>query len=115
MINVTIIYQLKNIVFQSNTMAKIKIIKQKFCQKIKADLDSILFLYKGNALDENLSLETLFSENKEKDITILAYEINKENPNFHLSKDIICSCGEITNIRFDDYNLELYMNVQKCI
>ena len=106
-------------IINSNKDAKMKEICQKFCITANTSLDEVLFLYNGKVLKDELELTIQKVSNKEDDLrnkmSIIVQEIKheeniiqKENPKFIKSKNVICpQCGEIGKISIEDYTFEI--------
>ena len=105
----------KDVTIQCNDHNKVKDIFSKFAVKSQANKDLLYFLYGGNIINEELTLEELYNpiDKKEKKITILVYEMNDlildEEGELIKSKEIICpKCYEICLIKIKDYKIKLY-------
>jgi hypothetical protein len=75
---VIFLFRGKDVIIQCNDQNKIKDIFNKFSVKTKTNKDLLYFLYGGNIINEELTLEELYNpiDKKEKKITILVYEMN---------------------------------------
>ena len=105
----------KDVIVQCDDHNRIKDIFEKFAIKSQANKDLLYFLYGGNIINEELTLEELYNpiDKKEKKITILVYEMNDaildEEGELIKSKEIICpKCYEICLIKIKDYKIKLY-------
>ena len=85
-----------------------------YCLKIQKDINDLIFLYGGNEINLNLTLDQISNQldipnNK---INILVYNKNttiKNNNNIKESKDQICpKCGECCRIKIDNYKIRLF-------
>ena len=96
-----ILYNGQTIIIQCLEKDKMKDLIERFCTKASAKKDSIYFLYKGNQIDENSSLEQILkSKTQNEKIKLIAYEIdeedNKKNEALVKSPQIICpNCKDI--------------------
>ena len=89
-INVIFTFDGKDIAIQCSKRDQVKSICQKFALKAETDLDSLIFLYAGNKVNFDLTLETQASsiDKKNKKMAILVYR--KENED-----ELTCpKCGE---------------------
>ena len=90
-----------------------KDIFNKYANKVQIDINSIFFLYGGNRINEELTLNKLVNSLDIKEINILVYEkiktIINEEEGIIKSKEIICpKCYENCLIKIKDYRIELY-------
>ena len=91
---------------------KMEEICKNFTNKIQVDISKLIFLYKGNSLKKELTLEATINEadRDTNEMNILTYNINEANTNdnFHKSKSIICpECKEDIFIKFNSYAISL--------
>ena len=111
---VIFLFRGKDVIIQCNDQNKIKDIFNKFSVKSETNKDLLYFLYGGNIINEELTLEELYNpiDKKEKKITILVYEMNDifdEEGELIKSKEIICpKCYEICLLKIKDYRIKLY-------
>ena len=94
---------------------KMNSIFQKYCSKVRKDINSLFFLYNGRKIDEDLNINELINsiDKKARKMNILVYDknnINKlQNEGIIKSKLIICpKCNEICLIEIKDYKILLY-------
>ena len=108
-----ILYNGQTIIIQCLEKDKMKDLIERFCTKASAKKDSIYFLYKGNQIDENSSLEQILkSKTQNEKITLIAYEIdeedNKKNEALVKSPQIICpNCKDIGIIQIKNYKINI--------
>ena len=112
---VTFYFKGVKILIQCNDKDKIKNIFNKFALKSQVNKDSIYFLYGGNIINEELTLDELYNpiDKKEKKITILVNEMNNvildDKRGIIKSKEIICpKCYEMCFLKIKDYKIKLY-------
>lgn len=90
---VEFLYNGKSIIIQCNRYDTIEQIFQKFSVKSGADINSVSFIYNGNAnYNRNLIIDQVanFEDKKRNKMTILVYGINKSlmHPNYINTKNI---------------------------
>ena len=111
MLNAEFIYNVKINIIQCNLDEKMKDICDKYLIKTNIDKNSVIFLYSGNIINEEMKLSDIKDINKLKEIKILVYsnnEINKEKVIIN-SKYIICPiCKENIRYKMNDYKIYLY-------
>jgi len=119
MIEIEVTYDGRTIPLQCNLNENMKEIFIKFCSKAIVDINSIYFIYNGNVINDNSSLELIINQfdKERKKMTILSVskdeQINKEkkreNDSFVKAEQVICpKCGEISKINIKDYIINLY-------
>ena len=124
MVSVEFNYNQNNIIIQSKLDDKFKDIINKFGSKSLLDVNSLIFLYSGNSIDdEDITLSKLLGENKVEEIekmkengivekiTILVYPIDDLDDNKQIikSKYIICpKCKENIKYKINNYKIYLY-------
>ena len=88
---------------------------QKYINKTNLDINNIYFISNAKVINKNDKLENIMSESDKRNnkILILVDDINKniniENTNIKISKDIICpKCKEICKYEINDYKIKLY-------
>ena len=99
-----------DIVIQCNKDDKMKDIINNYIRKADKDKNLLLFLYSGKAIDEELKLSEIISEEeKDKMQTIVVYsKDNIVNKSIIKSKYIICPiCGENIRMKLNNYKIFL--------
>ena len=112
-IEVEFIYEGPIINIQSKTDEKMEDIIKRFSSKIGKKKEELYFLYNGDKLNENLSLNSQAKDNdiKRNKMSIIAKldEISEEEESLIKSKYIICPvCKENARIFINDYKIEIY-------
>ena len=97
---------------QCNTQDNISQIFQSFKNKSQIDLDLVYFLYSGNILEGNSTLEEKINQTdkERKKMIILVNNKGDSNENYNIinTKDILCpKCGDICRININDYKILL--------
>jgi len=103
----------KNTTIHCNSEDKMKNIIEEFTNKVKIEKNSVYFLYKGEKINENLSLNLIANVNNNKinkiNILVNSIDINSDinkNKSIIKSKDIICQkYGELAKIKLDSYTI----------
>ena len=111
MVEVDFIYYGININIPCDKKDKIKDICEKFINKAQIDKNLVYYLYNGDKINEELTLEQIINNNNINKIKILVNLINEEiNKNTIIrSKNIICpECKENIRIKIEDYKIKLY-------
>jgi len=114
MVLVIFIYNGEHKTFEeTNITSKMKEIFKKFSIYTKVSLESIIFLYNGQKINEDLELKDLISNINKNEIKILVNDKNNNelNSDFNviLSKYPICrECGGIIRINIKDYKINLF-------
>ena len=109
--NIEFNYNSKKTIIQCTSKDKIKDIFKKFSTKIEKDLNSLVFLYGGKAINEELILEDLLNnyDKENETINIIVADINGPGPDKNpiiKSKEIICPiCKDIAKIDIIDYKI----------
>ena len=101
------------IIIQCSKEEKMKDLFKRFANKSNTDINSIIFLYDGNKINEDLKLNELINsiDKQSNKMSILVYNKNtiKENEGVIKSKEIICpKCKENCLIKIKDYKIILY-------
>ena len=99
------------IIIQSNLQDQIKDIINKYIIKSSLDKKSLLFLYSGNIINEELKLYELMGEEKKDEIKILLNKkFNNDNNNSLIKSNyIICPiCQENIKYKINNYKIDLY-------
>ncbi len=112
MVEILFLFDSRETIIQCNGNEKMKQIFQKYALKIEKDINSIYFIYGGDKINEELTLNELKKNNDR--IIILVYEKNKTILNNYQgiikSKDIICpKCKENCLIEIKNYKISLYI------
>ena len=97
MAEIVFIYGGNSILIQCNTNQKIKEICAQYCSKINININSLMFLYRGQILNLDKAFNEITEENK---IKVLVF--NKDNDN-----EICSICGRILNYKIIDDIIEL--------
>jgi len=111
MTSIEFIYQGNITEIQSNLNDKMKDIINKYIMKSLIDKNSIMFLYSGNKINEELKLSDIIGKEEKDKIKILVYskDSNNNNNTIKKSKYIICpDCGENIKYRINNYKIYLY-------
>ena len=111
MTSVEFIYDGSSFSIQCDINDKIKDIINKYITKTLIDKNSIMFLYSGNIVDQDLKLSEMIGNEEANKITILVF--SKDNINecktLEKSKYIICpKCKENIKYKIDEYKINLY-------
>ena len=97
MASIEFIYNGNNIVIQCDINDRMKEIINKYILKSSIDKNSVIFLYSGNIIDEELKLSEIIEKDKIDKIAILVNSLDDINNNKSIikSKFIICpKCKE---------------------
>ena len=99
-------------IIQCNENEKMKDIIKKFTLKLGKDLNNVNFLYNGNQLNIELTIEQIAS-NLDKERKTLTILVNEEKinitSNLKKSKNIICpNCYENIRMNIKNYKISLY-------
>jgi len=110
MVLVTFTYNGEIKAFNENPTSKIKEIFKKFSPDIQVNIESFIFLYNGQKINEDSELKDLASNINKNEIKILVYDKdNYANVDISLSKYPICpKCGGIIRIDIKDYKIKLF-------
>jgi len=111
MAEVEFIYNGININIPCDKKDKMKDICEKFINKAQIDKNLVYYLYNGDKINEELTLEQIINNNNINKIKILVNLINEEiNKNTIIrSKNIICpECKESIRIKIEDYKIKLF-------
>jgi len=112
MASIEFIFKGNNIRIQSNFNEKLKDIIDKYTSKISIDKNTLIFLYSGKSIDEELRLCEMIGKEKDNKIKILVYsiyDINDTYASIIKSKYIICpKCKENIQFEIKDYKIHLY-------
>ena len=103
---ISFLYQDKEYPIQYNQNEILAVIIQKFCEEISLKRESLIFLYNGKILNENITEnEILFNQNDKKIILVKDnLPINKNLDVIIKSKNIICpECCESASISMENY------------
>jgi len=110
MIDVLFIYEGQEIVIQCKKEDKIKDIADKLKNKIGEEENNLLYIYNGDKIDKELSLNQIESK-IENQIKILVYnnKTNNKKEESKISNEIICpECKENILINIKNYRINLY-------
>ena len=111
MAEVEFIYKGISINIVCNKNEKMKDIFERFINEAKANKNLIYYLYNGNKVNEELTLEQIINDININKIKILVSLINEEvNKNIFIkSKNIICpECKENIRLKIVDYKIKLF-------
>jgi len=114
MANIEFIYNGKKTVIQSSPDEKMKVIVERFINKINKKSDELYFLYDGKILVQDLTFNETANliDKKRNQISLIAFENNGKIGNVSTlkkSKNIICpKCSENIFISIKDYKIKLY-------
>ena len=112
MASIEFIFNGDNIRVQSNFNEKLRNIIDKYISKISVDKNSLIFLYSGKLVDEELRLHEMIGKEKINKIIILVYSkynLNDTHASIIKSKYIICpKCKENIQFKINDYKIHLY-------
>ena len=107
-------YKNNNIIVQGKEEEKMKTIIDKFLIKGYGTKDSLVFLYDGEKIDEEMTLSEQANDidKLKKKMSIIAIDFNDNNQNIKnmkKSKNIICpECSENIRIKIDGKKISLY-------
>ena len=111
MAEIEFVYEATTTIIQCNINEKMKDIFKRFIIKIGIDKNLIYFLYSGNKINEELTLNEIIGKNNINKIKILVNKIEKSEKKDKIikSNNIICpKCGEISLINIKDYLINIY-------
>ena len=99
MAEITFTFNGSQIIIQCSMEEKMKDIFKRFTNKFNIVINSLIFIYDGNIIDENLKLNEIINsiDKQSNKMNILVYNNNsiKENEGIIKSKEIICpQCKE---------------------
>ena len=114
MVKVIFLHNNDNFIVKSYPNDLMKEIIQEFLTQSKIDADSVVFLYEGNKINEELELETVITNRdlQQNSMNIIVKNLNELDENkadtIIKSKDVICpDCGENCIIKINDYIISL--------
>jgi len=115
MIEITFTYEGSKYNIQSNLTDKMKDIFKNFRTIVHLEENALFYLYHGSAIDEELELERLISDDDKQlnKMEIMAYLIDNNNESrsesSYKSKDVSCpKCGETCLLKIDNFRIKLY-------
>ena len=105
-------YQGQSTIIQGNTQDILNNTFQNFANKAQIDINSVYFIYSGNIIDWNSTIEQKINstDKKRKRMIILVYNINEMDQNTSIIKPKDISypkCGDIAKINIVDYKILL--------
>ena len=105
-------YQSQSTIIQGNTQDILNNTFQNFANKAQIDINSVYFLYSGNIIDGNSTIEQKInsSDKERKKMIILVYNTYEMDQNSSIikPKDISCpECGDVAEINVVDYKILL--------
>ena len=105
-------YNGNNIIIQCNIDDKIKDIINKYIIKTTINKNSVIFLYSGNIINEELKLSEIIGKEEKDKIKIIVVDSKDNIDNNKLkikSKYIICpKCQENIKYKMNEYKIYLY-------
>ena len=117
MSEVTFFYNGKSIVRQTKSNEIIKTVIDRFCIKANMNKDKKYFLYDGELLDENIAIDNIKLNNKNKRIIIVCDSDNNTYINNNIlkrSNEIICpECNKNIFIEINNYKIKLKNCINK--
>jgi len=111
MSSIEFIYKENKIVIQCDLNDRMKDIINKYILKTSINKSSVIFLYSGYIINEELKLSEIVGKDKIDKINILVYSIDNiiNNKSKIKSKYIICpKCEENIRFKLNDYRINLY-------
>ena len=111
MASIEFCYNENNILIQCDINDKMGEIINKYILKSSIDKNSVIFLYSGNIINEELKLSEIIGEHEKDKIKILVNSLDYINNNKSTIKSeyIICPiCKENIKYRIEDYKISLY-------
>jgi len=111
MASIEFIYNENILLIQCDKNDRMKEIINKYILKTSIKKNSVIFLYSGNIIDEELNLSEIIGNDKIEKIRILVYSLDKINNNKSIIKSeyIICpKCKENIKFKLKDYKIYLY-------
>ena len=112
MFNVEFEYKTHKIFFQAINEDKMRQVCFRFSQKIQIDLNQLYFMYSGNVVNLDLSIEQIINKaDKERNmmsIIVTNYNTISGNNNRILSTNIICPiCKENARFEMKDFRIKI--------
>jgi len=104
-------YNGNNILIQCDINDKMEEIINKYILKSSIDKSSVIFLYSGNIINEELKLSEIIGKDKKDKIKILVNSLDNINDNKSIIKSeyIICpECKENIKYKIENYKISLY-------
>ena len=114
MIKIEFEYNSAKTIIQSIYEDKMRQVCSKFAQKVQIDLNKLYFIYSGNTVNLDLSLEQIINtvDKYRKIISIIAIDHSNEqgnNNNNIISPYIICPiCKEHARFEIKNYRIKIY-------
>ena len=110
------LYEGQSIPIQCNFDDTMNVLTEKFCTKAEVNKDSVYYLYQGEKIDTNLSLEKFITQDDKSNnlIKIMAIRLNSDETSdkrntIIKSRYIICPiCKEKSQININNYQVSLY-------
>ena len=110
--SIEFIYNGSNIIIQGNTNDKIKDIIDEYIIKSSISKNSVIFLYSGNIINEEIKLSELIGKEEKDKIKIIVVNSKDNidnNKSLEKSKYIICpKCKENIKYKINEYKIYLY-------
>ena len=112
MFNVEFEYQSSKTYIQAINEDKMRQVCFKFSQKVQVDLNQLYFMYSGNIVNLDLSVEQIINkadkERKMMSIIVNDYNTSQGNNNRILSTHVICPiCKENARFEIKDYRIKI--------
>ena len=115
MLQIDFHYEGRIIPFQCQKEETMKNIFNIFCKKESINIDQVFILYDGKILDQKQALKAIINQedrqrNKMNILIVSNSEKNRNNNNSpRKTKQVICpKCGEIAQIKFNNYLITIY-------
>ena len=115
MSEVNFIYQGNTISIKAQSNETLNIVIDRFCIKVNVKRNRLYFLYNGEILNENITVDKIKSNNENKKI-IVVYDniINNVNKILKRSNEIICpECYKNIFMKIDNYKIKLNNCINK--
>jgi len=108
-------YNGNSIGIQAQSNEILNIVIDRFCRKANVIRNKIYFLYNGEILNENITVDKIKSNNENKKIIIVYDNINTDdNKNLKRSNEIICpECYKNIFMKIDNYKIKLNNCINK--
>ena len=112
-----------NISIQTNLEEKMLNVFTKYATKINENVEKFFFLYNGNMIDKESTINQIINEEDRKNnkmsilVNLLDYENEDDKNTFVFSKEIICpKCKSNIKMKMKDYKILLYecKNKHRC-
>ena len=115
MSEVIFVYKGNSICIQVQSNENLSIVIDRFCLKANINRKNVGFLYNGETLNENITVDKIIINNESKKIVV--YDINNINDNYNnikRSNEIICpECHKNIFMKIDNYKIKLNNCINK--